>query len=544
MRRSFLAALGMTGFITIGLLSPLVSFAQTTGGTLTRISNAASSTAAAVSNAASEAVDTLNNISSDRSSQPFHPITPNPAVPIPGVTFTPATEDNNQVVIPYLAQYISGIYRLSVGLGAILAAIMIVYGGFRYLLSASLSDVKDGKTIITDAVIGLIVLLTSYLILKTINPVLVAPSPITVSLIERADGDTDVADSYARDAGGGDAEINTVPGAAPHPGGNYFGSSSAPGNSGNVSGGGTACDQTADPGTPNARSGWKRTLRATHSRDNHVVWCADCPGDPVAHCGDDNHGADPQCLRITGEHGPQACGGLFGLYLRGVTGACISKQFNSIEGLDGITFGIRGFWSENMPNLMRLYINEDRATFERIFQNAHLNEWYQNGTVNKNWFCQKQLDVHGLACDAPFREALRTSGSQPTLIKAQLREAWSRFTNAYNRASHYFNSDYGRVMWTILANNPGNHDRCDLPVLYEGCRNAGDEAAIINCILGDGGRNIGLFAQNRCRGGQASAMARAATIRSRLNGVSMTSAAPSQDTLDAVVTRCLGTGTP
>ena len=113
----------------------------------------------------------------------FVPIVPNPSVPIPGVTFTPAVEEESFISIPYLAQYISGIYRLSVGLGAILAAIMIVFGGFKYMLAASLPDVKDGKTIITDAVIGLAVLLSSFLILKTINPKLVEVSPLRVQRI-------------------------------------------------------------------------------------------------------------------------------------------------------------------------------------------------------------------------------------------------------------------------------------------------------------------------------------------------------------------------
>ncbi len=115
--------------------------------------------------------------------RPFVPIAPNPAVPIPGVTFTAATEENGEVTIPYLAQYISGIYRLSVGLGAILAAIMIVYGGFRYMLAAAAPEVKEGQNIITDAVIGLVVLLTSFLILKTINPKLVELNAIRISRV-------------------------------------------------------------------------------------------------------------------------------------------------------------------------------------------------------------------------------------------------------------------------------------------------------------------------------------------------------------------------
>lgn len=148
---------------------------------------------------------------------PFNSIQPDPMVPIPGVRFSPATEEAGIISVPFLAQYIAGIYRLSVGLGAILAAIMIVYGGFTYLLSASLPDVKEGKTIIQDAFIGLIVLLSSYLILKTINPALVEVSPIMVSRVmqeniaitdpftgnEANDGTTVVNNNTAGGCGGG-----------------------------------------------------------------------------------------------------------------------------------------------------------------------------------------------------------------------------------------------------------------------------------------------------------------------------------------------------
>jgi|GEM_PF-5001418 len=47
---------------------------------------------------------------------------------------------------------------------------MIVYGGFRYLLGSSMGDVAAGKTIVLDAIIGLLLTLGAYTILNTINP--------------------------------------------------------------------------------------------------------------------------------------------------------------------------------------------------------------------------------------------------------------------------------------------------------------------------------------------------------------------------------------
>lgn len=474
---------------------------------------------------------------------PFRPINPRPAVPIPGVSFSSARESNGSIQIPFLAQYISGIYRLSVGLGAILAAIMIVYGGFRYMLAASLPDVKDGKTIIQDAFIGLVVLLSSFLILKTINPALVSPAVITIDRVQRQNPNTDsIEESIARNAGPDLSEVTTVPGDAPYSGGQPMPSSEING-SGRVSTGGSSCAGRVDVGTPLERSGWKRTLRRTPGRDG-FNWCQDCPSVEGARCGDDNApGPDPTCMRITGEHGADSCGKQFGLYLRSVTGGCLSKKFDSIEGLDGITFGIRGTWAEGMADMMARYVNEDRVIFEDVFRNAHLSEWYQNGTVNESWFCQKQLDLHGLDCDVPFRTALKRSGQHPILMRAQLRKAWRKFSLAYNRASRYFQSDYGRIMWSVLANNPGGHNgSCDLPALYNACRSAGNEPAIIECIIGNGTSNIGKFAEHNCRGGRASALGRSRTIISRLEGVSRTSAVPITDTLESVMARCVGTG--
>ncbi len=165
-------------FIFGSLVLPIAAFAQSGSDATPPVTTVTSPADAPTT----EAVDTAG-----QTARPFVPLVPNPSVPIPGVRFTAATEENGIITVPYLSQYISGIYRLSVGLGAILAAVMIVFGGFKYLLAASVPDVKDGKTIIQDAVIGLVVLLSSFLILKTINPQLVESNPIRIQrFVEQA----------------------------------------------------------------------------------------------------------------------------------------------------------------------------------------------------------------------------------------------------------------------------------------------------------------------------------------------------------------------
>jgi len=72
------------------------------------------------------------------------------------------------------ADYLSGIYKLAVGIAVVLAAIMIVYGGIIWSTSGgNPSRQKEARSHITQAIFGLVILLASYLILNTINPALV-----------------------------------------------------------------------------------------------------------------------------------------------------------------------------------------------------------------------------------------------------------------------------------------------------------------------------------------------------------------------------------
>ena len=68
-------------------------------------------------------------------------------------------------------QYIRNIYILAMWLAGISALVMITIGGFWYMTSAgNTSRMNTAKGIITDAIIGLVLMLTAWLILNTINP--------------------------------------------------------------------------------------------------------------------------------------------------------------------------------------------------------------------------------------------------------------------------------------------------------------------------------------------------------------------------------------
>ncbi|MEX2052289.1 MAG: hypothetical protein WD991_01160 [Candidatus Paceibacterota bacterium] len=69
-----------------------------------------------------------------------------------------------------LGGYLNLMIRLFIGLCAVLAVVMIVVGGMEYMTSELISSKEQGKTRITEALLGLLVALGAYALLNTINP--------------------------------------------------------------------------------------------------------------------------------------------------------------------------------------------------------------------------------------------------------------------------------------------------------------------------------------------------------------------------------------
>ncbi|MCA9384878.1 MAG: hypothetical protein KC662_04175, partial [Candidatus Magasanikbacteria bacterium] len=114
-------------------------------------------------------------VTSEESTEaPFVPIVPVLGVEIPGFSFTPATEDNGIISVPYLGQYVNALYRYLTAIVLTVAIVMVVYGGFQYLLAATPLGVKNGKKTIADALIGMGLVLGAYVILNTVNPALLS----------------------------------------------------------------------------------------------------------------------------------------------------------------------------------------------------------------------------------------------------------------------------------------------------------------------------------------------------------------------------------
>ncbi len=124
---------------------------------------------------------------STKADAPFKSITPSLGSPIPGVDLTPAQLVGDDVDVPFLAQYINGAYRYMVTIVLIVSIVMVVYGGFRYLVGASIGDIQAGKKIIQDALIGMLLVLGAYMLLNTINPATLNFTALRLVFVSRID---------------------------------------------------------------------------------------------------------------------------------------------------------------------------------------------------------------------------------------------------------------------------------------------------------------------------------------------------------------------
>ncbi len=90
------------------------------------------------------------------------------------------TGSNGTAVSPGLATYIAGMYKLFIALSAVIAVVMIVYGGILYMSTDAIYNKTEGKTIIIRTLWGLLLIIGSYVILNTINPTLLSLSGTSV----------------------------------------------------------------------------------------------------------------------------------------------------------------------------------------------------------------------------------------------------------------------------------------------------------------------------------------------------------------------------
>ncbi len=69
-----------------------------------------------------------------------------------------------------LSTFVSSAFRITLSIGAILAVMRIAWAGYQYMTSDAWGEKSHAKEILGDVFIGLLLLLSVYLILKQINP--------------------------------------------------------------------------------------------------------------------------------------------------------------------------------------------------------------------------------------------------------------------------------------------------------------------------------------------------------------------------------------
>jgi hypothetical protein len=140
-----------------------------------------------------------------------------PAINVPTIKLSDIQTAGGSMDVPWIANYVGGIYEYAVGAAVVLAGVMLVVGGFRYQTAGGdASKVSAAKTRIIDAIVGLTLTLGAYVILNTINTNLVGFSAITVKSVKGAEGAMILA---AGEKGGGFAppEAYTQPSATAPP---------------------------------------------------------------------------------------------------------------------------------------------------------------------------------------------------------------------------------------------------------------------------------------------------------------------------------------
>ncbi len=89
-----------------------------------------------------------------------------------------------QCSVPWIGEYIVGIYNYGLSVAGILAAIMLMAGGVMWLVSSGdASKVAQAKELITGAITGLVILSSSYILLTQINPALTTFRSISLGVI-------------------------------------------------------------------------------------------------------------------------------------------------------------------------------------------------------------------------------------------------------------------------------------------------------------------------------------------------------------------------
>jgi len=126
-----------------------------------------------------------------------------PLAPLPGTTRGDCASDNkDNKCVTDIQTYIPGIFKLAIGIASVLAVLMIIIGGVEYITTDAIQGKSDGKARIQNALLGLVLVLVSWILLYTINPKLTV---FNLNVETRTSNQTSGSDNYTSGIGGYDS---------------------------------------------------------------------------------------------------------------------------------------------------------------------------------------------------------------------------------------------------------------------------------------------------------------------------------------------------
>ena len=121
---------------------------------------------------------------------------PNLSTPDLDISFQPPVEQGGYVYVSYIADFINQFYQYLIGVSVVAAIVMIMIGGAQYTLAGGIpSQAQKAKERILNATIGLVLMLSVYTILYTVNPNLTVLDPVSLKVVQKIPYDGDAQES-------------------------------------------------------------------------------------------------------------------------------------------------------------------------------------------------------------------------------------------------------------------------------------------------------------------------------------------------------------
>jgi hypothetical protein len=203
--------------------------------------------------------------------------------------------------------------------------------------------------------------------------------------------------------------------------------------------------------------------------------------------------------------------GAFGKFLQSVTFDCRTKHFDGYFGLDGLTFGILDWTSNNLPSILEAYKMRNISKYEEVF--GKLSVPMKGECVDANWICTNNKRGKFI-CDPDIHRAFKLSIEDAEFQKAQIDVALRQYEARIKRfAGLGLRTEYGNTAMAVVANNLVDKTLCRPASWKATCAGQADETKLVDCMLEQ-------YVSNACRGTSPGSRDRVNAIKKIFAGAS------------------------